>query len=114
MLGSLLLLGADSSLLVGTAMEDRDERSIDVRGSLLLLTGAPLLLISPLVFRERAGPSLLLGRYNMESFAFEGATPRLGVTLPSINAEDCDTRLTCVGVIGVGGIETLCWRDGGE
>lgn len=35
---------------------------------------------------------------------------RLGVTLPSMNADDCDTRLTCVGVIG---IETLWFREGG-
>ena len=36
---------------------------------------------------------------------------RRGVTLPSMK-EDCDTRLMCVGVIGIG-VETLWWRDGG-
>ena len=40
----------------------------------------------------------------------EPACNLLGVTLPSMNAEDCDTRLTCVGVIGT---EMLCCNEGG-
>jgi hypothetical protein len=44
------------------------------------------------------------------SLPFGAACSRLGVTLPSMKADDCDTRLILVGVIG---IETLWFRDGG-
>ena len=40
----------------------------------------------------------------------DAACNRLGVMLPSMKAEDCDTRLTCVGVIGT---EMLCCSEGG-
>jgi len=43
------------------------------------------------------------------SFPFEAACTRLGVTLPSMKADDCDIRL----IVGVIGIETLWFNDGG-
>jgi hypothetical protein len=44
------------------------------------------------------------------SLPFGAACIRLGVTLPSMKVDDCETRLTCVGVMGV---ETLWCKEGG-
>ena len=85
-----------SSWIEGAAIDDRDVRSIDVLGRRLLLADPA---ISALVFRCIGGPSRLAGRYII-SLPFEGAAIRLGVTLPSMKAEDADARFTCVGVIG--------------
>jgi hypothetical protein len=94
-----------SSRTDGAAIDDRDERSIDVLGRRLLLA------ISKLVFRcvWICAPSRLSGRYRI-SPPFEGATILLGVTLPSTNAEDDDIRPTCVGVSGA---DILCCNPGG-
>lgn len=92
---SLLLdVGADleSSLTDTVASEDFDLCSIDVRGSLLLLI-EELLAISALVRRAIFGPSLLAGRYSIESLLPDGAAMRRGVTLASTR-DDCDERLT--------------------
>jgi hypothetical protein len=93
-----------SSLIEGVAIDDLDVRSIDVLGNLLLLRDV-LLESSALVLRAICGwpPSRLRGRYRMP-LPFGAAFTRLGVTLPSMKAEDCDTLLTWVGVMGV---ETL-------
>jgi hypothetical protein len=95
---------------VRAAIEERDVRSIDVLGRRLLLTGVPLA-SSELVLRtDICDPSRLLGRYSMESPFAGGTAILLGVTLPSMNAEDAKDRLACVGVIGV---DALWCRDGG-
>ena len=44
------------------------------------------------------------------SLPFGAACIRLGVAVPSMKVDDCETRLTCVGVIGV---ETLWCKEGG-
>ena len=85
-----------SSRTEGAAIDERDVRSIEVLGRRLLLAE---LAISALLFRCICGPSRLVGRYRI-SLPFGGAVIRLGVTLPSMNAEDADTRLTFVGVSG--------------
>jgi hypothetical protein len=92
-----LLSDGVSSRSVGAAIDERDARSIDVRGRRLLLTEPA---ISELVLRCICicGPSRLFGRYRI-SLPFGGAI-RLGVTLPSIKADEVDTRLACVGVSG--------------
>ena len=46
----------------------------------------------------------------MESPLLDGITIRLGVTLPSMKAEDKEGRLECVGVIGA---EPLLFSEGG-
>jgi hypothetical protein len=82
-----------SSRIVGAAMDDREVRSIDVRGRRLLLR-EELPASSALVLLATCGcaPSLLLGRYNIESLPPEVPGPLLGVTLPSMK-EDCDALL---------------------
>lgn len=97
-----------SSRIDGAAIDDRDARSIDVRGRRLLLAEPA---ISELVLRCicNCGPSRLFGRYRI-SLPFGGAAIRLGVTLPSIKAEDADDRPICVGVSGA---DILCCSPGG-
>ncbi len=98
-----LRLDAGSLSTETVASDDLEARSIEVRGNRLLLK-EELLVISALVRRVICGPSLLRGRYTIESLPLEGTPILLGVTLPSMKA-DCDTRLICVGVIG---IDALC------
>lgn len=87
------------SLIVGAAMEDRDGRRAAVRGKRLLL-GADPLALSALVLRLKIGPSRLLGLKILDSFASVLTPVRRGVTLPSMNALDCE-RVPWVGVLGV-------------
>jgi len=99
---------AGSSLMLGAAIEEREVRSIEVRGRRLLLLA---LASSELVLRtDINGPSRLLGRYKIESPLLDGMAIRLGVTLPSMKAEDAEDRIIWVGVTGVA---LLLCSDGG-
>lgn len=92
-----LRLGANSSLGDIVAREDLELRGIEGLGTLLFVNNDELPGISALVRLIicgcAPGPSLLLGRYSTEEslpFEPEGAASRLGVTLPSMNADDCE------------------------
>ena len=107
---SLRLEKGASSRIDGVAIDDREVRSIDVRGNrLLLIDEFPANSTLVLLATWGCGLSLLLGRYNIESLLLGAAATLLGVTLASTNTE-CDTLLAWVGVIGV---DVLCWSDGG-
>jgi hypothetical protein len=79
---------------VGAAIDDRDVRSIEVRGRRLLLMDE-LPVTSELVLLTTCGcaPSPLLGRYNIESLPPETVGILLGVTLPSMKEDCCDALL---------------------
>jgi len=93
-----LLTDDVSSRIKGAAIDDLVERNIEVRGRRLLFAEPA---ISKLGFRCMCVSELsrLFGRYKI-SLPFVGGAMRLGVTFPSMKAEDVDTRLACVGVRG--------------